>query len=325
VAIHHWTEIADRFRGCDLLLGNGFSRRFTDRFGYSSLFEEFLATIREPRHASFQALGSTNFEFLLEALDEAVRVNAAFSLDTDVLRTAREELRNGLIAAIQHVHPRRDELDLGQLHAASKTLDDFGDVFTLNYDALLYHVIMISLDRHRETPAIRPFNDRFYYVLDQDWLQFMTEQKIAKYKHVYYLHGALFIFRRAHLDVKIRRADETDLIERIGGFIRDGHIPLFVSEGSPEDKLLAISRSECLRLANEHLSAKRERLVVYGASLSVQDKHVADAIRESKPEEVAVSVHTNGKSADQLEEAVKRYRNALHPLHVRCFAAETLF
>jgi len=284
-----------------------------------------LAGIAGAHHAAFRALGSTNFEFLLEALDEAIRVNAAFSLTTDVLNAARTELRDGLIATIQRVHPRRDELNLDKLRAASETLDSFGDVFTLNYDAILYHVIMVSLDRHQATPAIRPYNDRFYHEIDGDWLQFMTEQTIKKYKHVFYVHGAVFIFKHAHLDVKIRRTDDKDLIGRIGEFIRDGQTPLFVSEGKPEDKVLAISRSDCLRLANERLCAPRTRLVAYGVSLSAQDKHVADAIRESNPGEVAVSVHTAGKTADQLEEAVERYRLALHPLHVTCFAAETLF
>ena len=38
-----WKILAKNFKGSDLLLGNGFSLNFTDRFHYDSLFNEFLA------------------------------------------------------------------------------------------------------------------------------------------------------------------------------------------------------------------------------------------------------------------------------------------
>lgn len=325
LAVHRWPDIAGQFTGADILLGNGFSRRFTERFHYASLFEEFLSGLPADGQASFRALGSTNFELLLDSFAHATRVNAAFGVRAPNVAEARDTLRHGLIRAIQQIHPRYNELDTDLLQRVSLALDAFGNVFTLNYDAILYHIIMLARDRHERDPHVRPYNDCFWNKIDDDYLQFMNYQRIQKYKHVYYLHGALFLFRRGHIDVKIRRRDDSpELIDMIREQIEAGAAPLFVSEARPDEKKLAISRSAYLRFALAHLGKPRTRLVIYGTSLSPADDHIVTAIRKGT-REAAVALHTGGKEAAVLQRIAGQYRNTLGGLTLTFFDADTLF
>lgn len=89
----------------------------------------------------------------------------------------------------------------------------------------------------------------------------MTYQGIAKYKHAYYLHGALFIFPElepGQRERKLRRTDDSELLDVIDKFIRSGQLPLFVSEGSSSQKLRAIGHSLYLRFAREKFEKSRD-------------------------------------------------------------------
>jgi hypothetical protein len=46
-------------------------------------------------------------------------------------------------------------------------------VFTLNYDCLLYHILMVTKDRHNKDWRVRPYNDYFWNRISPDYLQFM--------------------------------------------------------------------------------------------------------------------------------------------------------
>jgi len=322
--IEQWRDLANDFAGSPLLLGNGFSIRLWGAFRYDSLFREFLNGCNAADRGAFSALGNTNFEFILESLATSVSVNAAFGLETARLEKAQATIRDGLVQSIHATHPTAAQLDRTPLRQLSEQLDEFGDIYTLNYDVLLYHVIMITKDRHEANRAVRPYNDYFWSVLDDERLVFQNFQLYKKYKHVFYLHGALFLFRHEHLDVKIRRIEPFELIERIGQEIRNGQVPLFISEGTASEKLLAITRSDYLRFANERFAENRETLVIYGTSLSDPDSHVAAAIRKGT-RRVAFGVHVAGKDAQTLADLQLEVMRKLGAADVRFFDSDDLF
>lgn len=323
-AVQQWEDLASDFSGADLLLGNGFSIREWPAFAYDSLFHEFLTSCDPVDTAAFDQFNSSNFEFILETLARAILANRAFALDTRRLEDGSRTLKEGLIRAVQTTHPRYEDLDADRIRTLSEQLDLFNDIFTTNYDCLLYHIIMASKDRHEQDPKVRPYNDYYWEKLDDDHLAFKSYQNISKYKHIYYLHGALFLFRRDYSDVKVRTGEGTELIDRIAAVIRVGEIPLFVSEGSAAEKREAIYRSDYLRFASDRLSRRRETLVVFGSALADVDRHVVAAIREGT-KRIAYGVHQGHRTDIEVEDEQLRLIRALGHVPIEFFWSDGLF
>jgi hypothetical protein len=149
------------------------------------------------------------------------------------------------------------------------------------------------------------------------------------YKHIYYLHGALFMFSGYNRELKITRTGNFELIERIATSIRDGKIPLFVSEGTSREKLRVIRHNAYLNFALTKLRKCREQLVIYGASLADQDAHILELINEER-HRIAISVYVGDKTEDQLDAEMQEYRLRLrrdmHNRHeINFFNSTTLF
>lgn len=328
--VYRWEELAEEYAGADLLLGNGFSLLFSPSFAYESLFDKFLEAGRDREREVFPKFGTKNFEAILEQFVHAKNVNEALGASTSRIIAAHNALRNGLVKAIEANHPRYADLDEGRLKRYTATIDSFGDVFTLNYDIIIYHMIMLAKDRHGRDPRHSQYNDYYWGQAQDGWLEFRDYNLLPGYKYVYYLHGALFLFHDRHRDVKIRRTPMTELIEEVSSNIRNGLIPLFVSEGSAADKRLAISRSDYLRFCHDNLRANLKQLVIFGTSLSLQDDHIVEAIRQDshhqmKKTQVAVGIHVHGKTPTEIAARTAWYRARLEGLPIDFFDSSTLF
>lgn len=80
--LHDWSNLtSNNFKGqsFNLLLGNGFSRRYSDRFAYDSLFDEFLKSCDSRKVEAFKVLGTNNFEDILDFLSKANALNSCFA------------------------------------------------------------------------------------------------------------------------------------------------------------------------------------------------------------------------------------------------------
>ena len=261
----------------------------------------------------------------MEWLDNAQKVNGIFDIESTVIESSRAVLRDGLIQAIEAKHPRKTNVNWQQLQTISQAFDNFGDIFTLNYDALLYHIIMIGVDRHTNSSSIRPYNDYFWKRIDSRYLEFQDYQDIKKYKHVYYLHGALFIFKPSSAELKIKSYNGDELVECIAHEIAQSKFPLFVSEGSAKDKELAISRSSYLSFALRKLKETDKSLVIYGTSLSDPDKHIVTAINRRR-RNIAYAVYVKDKTQEQLQAELKIIQDRLtYNIKLEFFDASTLF
>ena len=330
LGIKQWNAIEADFAGADLLLGNGFSMNLTPVFSYGSLFARFLADASPGDRAILGAFNTTNFEFILDDLGTAARVNAILALPSTSVTELGHRVREGLIRAIEQSHPRKKQVDWARLQSIATQLGAFEDIFTLNYDALLYHIIMICKDRWEQGNRQGRYNDYYWNRISTDYLQFMDYQNYAPYKHVYYLHGALFLFKAvstdpiSQADVKLCVGGAGELLDAIANEIRRGTLPLFVSEGKAEEKQRAIARSDYLRFANDALEETRDALVIYGASLGPQDKHVANSICRGT-RRGAVSVYPENKDATAVEQELNLMRSRLPGMKLTFFDSRSLF
>ncbi len=333
LGIKHWNEISVDFSGADLFLGNGFSLNFSSVFGYESLFDEFLQGCEPKDRKLFSQFGTTNFETIQERLLNAKKVNQILELPTEPIDPAIRKLRQGLITSVQKNHPLAYENGVEDLRRTSENLDPFEDIYTLNYDLFLYRIIMMSKDRS-EKRGLRRHNDYFWEHFDFEFLEF-KDFDIYENKHVYYLHGALFLFPGErlgyHNDLKIKRGDQSfdELIDVVSRKVEQGILPLFVSEGKTEEKLRVISKSPYLRFAHSKLEEAERPLVIYGWSISPQDKHILGALkprRRPKPKRtLAVSVYVGSKTQAELEEELSFMKARLSGHKLVFFDSSTLF
>jgi len=328
LGIENWSALAKNFNGADLLLGNGFSINLAGHLKYKTLFAEFLKSCKSNERGIFKNFGTNNFEVIQESLISTKKVNTLFSI-TDKehkINNAINILKNGLIKSIGKTHPQASKINFNQLHNLSLQLNDFGDIFTLNYDLFLYHIIMQMKDESDKQNKDVPYSDYFWNKYDKQFMQFMGYDDYP-HKHVYYLHGALFLFKIPPNTFKLRRGDvPKELVAMIGEAITRGTMPLFVSEGDSKEKSKAIERSNYLSFCHESLEISENKLVIFGSSLSYQDTHIANAINYKKNKrELAIAIHIGNKSNNDLEKEVKRLNAKFKSHKIWFFDSETIF
>lgn len=334
LGIKHWDDIADDFKGADVLLGNGFSLRFSGLFHYNSLFEEFLQGCSPEESAVFSGFDTTNFEAIQEQLLNAKKVNQLLNISTNSIDPTVTKLREGLIESVNSNHPPASEIDLEELNKTAEDLDHFEDVFTLNYDLFLYRIIMICKERS-EAGIVRKYNDYFWAEYGRNFKEF-RDFDIYNNRYVYYLHGALFLLPGErfdyHNDLKLIRNEDpfSELLNDISKMIERGYLPLFVSEGESNDKMRFISESPYLSFAYRKLEESRRPLVIYGWSASKQDQHISNALSVKKEQDqskrdLAISIHIGSKSYTALESELHAIRSRLAGHEITFFDSRTLF
>jgi hypothetical protein len=306
LGIQNWSQIGRQFRESNLLLGNGFSLSIApDSFHYRSLFDKFLDNCPPEYADRFNKFGTHNFERNLEKLKTTKDVDQILGNDLRRVEEAIDLLKSGLILTIQEIHPRADEkVHRRILQRIAPRMRFFGAIFTLNYDLFLYQIVMIMKDQCEKKSSLPRYSDCFWEEYDRDFNCFNSYQDHGLFRFIYYVHGALFLFREPEKDLKLLRKpnDATELVERVREVIEGGEMPLFVCEGTSREKVETIDRSEYLTFASTKL-AEADNLVIFGASLSSQDQHIIEAI-DSKENTLAISIHINDKSEEELRREI---------------------
>lgn len=104
---------------------------------------------------------------------------------------------------------------------------------------------------------------------------------------------------------------------------------MFVSEGNPQEKMRVISGSPYLSFAYRNLEESNKRLVIYGWSMSSQDKHMLGALssrrRDYPRRTLAVSIYVGSKSRTELQDEVSDMKAKLSRHKVIFFDSSTLF
>lgn len=308
--IHQWSDIKDRFQGGALLLGNGASLAVHKGFGYPSLRQaaEDQGHITPEVAGVFRAFGKDDFELVLRRLWEATLVNKALGIEPGQIEKAYQLVRSALISTVRDIHISHDD---AKRHFAPmfQFMKTFDTVFSLNYDLLVYWAMMASQGELR-----RWFKDGFQEggVFREDWETLRKPYGADGTTLVFYPHGSLLTARRDDYTegkLTLPLGGGATLLDRILQLWETGSAsPLFVSEGTAEQKKKSIANSNYLsRVFREALPNAGESLVIYGWAISEQDAHILGQLRRtgSSLRRVAVSVYGGSQaSAQQAEDAL---------------------
>lgn len=301
-----WNDIAEKFAGGALLIGNGGSIALSPNFSYKSLYQSGVNSgeINPRTQETFVGLfkEDRDFEKLLRRLWAADYINEKFDIEKserDKVRKPYTETRRALINTIKEIHPRQEEL-LNGLLAISRFCSAFSNVFTLNYDLTLAWAAELN---NNSAVRVVNYNDGFSLKTKNKKLDsFLYNGDIGHNDvGIYYLHGSLCLCQSRVIkeEKKLSPNNEGDLyFAKLTDYWANNEAqPLFVCEGRSEDKCRSIFRSHYLSAAYDKLkSNKAESLIIYGWSISKNDQHILDAISNNNSyRRVAVSVRQNNK------------------------------
>jgi len=275
-----------------LLLGNGFSIAAWPLFGYGALLGTVVG--QAPRiEELFDRFQTVDFERVARALLEAREVLCVHEGTNSLIEAIEGDyrgLRRLLVSAVTKIHPAGPrEFEEEEYRHAVAFLKRFlgsatdadslrGRVFTTSYDLLLYWTLMEGLPQLNCDDGFR----------SGAWRR-------RESQNVFYLHGALHLVGDRGSTRK--RSVEGRLIANVGKRIARDDVPLFISEGSSQEKRVRIAESDYLTAASECFAAACDdadaRLFVFGHSLRGEDAHIFEKIIEGRIPEVFVSVRPN--------------------------------
>ena len=283
-----------------VFLGNGFSRACkNDIFSYDALFDRAnFASLSPYAEIAFKALGSTDFEYIIEALRTSANVLSIYKdSESDLCSILREDadgLREVLVRTIAGSHPDLlSDISDDSYKACKLFLANFKKIFTLNYDLLLYWAVM----RQEIKPEIAC--DDGFRRPDSGVEQYVTwEIDHNFHQNIYYLHGALHFFDAgAELQKYTWSNTGIRLTDQIRVALREGKYPLFVAEGKSEDKLRRIKHNAYLTKAFDSFSRIGGALFVFGHSLARNDEHFLKLLEKGRVNQIFVSIFGDPDSA----------------------------
>jgi hypothetical protein len=263
-----------------LLLGNGFS---IDYFDYKNLLEKSGLPEGSPIRNVFQNLETNDFEYVVRALEDAARIERSYGnlMHADQLEGDAENVRQALIHAIQETHPKnRDDL-VFQYDDVIQFLRNFAQIFSLNYDLLLYWSILG-----------KGFTDGFGLGQKMAGGTFLGPFKEEAYCTVFNPHGGLHLFQNDVGDTFKALNDGVGVVATISEEIRGAkRLPLYVAEGSSKSKMKKINSVEYLRHAYKKIEESESVVFIYGHSANETDQHIYEAIFRSKTPHVYIGIH----------------------------------
>lgn len=287
-----------------VLLGNGFSIGAHAKFAYGTLYEQARAT-GLPDHIIelFDRYGTTNFEEILRQLDQGQWLAEHYRLrSTDPGRDMAADyaqLREALVEAISASHPAlAADVGLEKLEACYAFLSSFQDVYTTNYDLLLYWT---SLTRE----PFR-FEDGFGHEDDTDDSYCVFLPTSSSRPRLYFLHGALHLTTvEGEVCKLVWNTTGIRLIDQVRAGLEAKRYPLIVSEGTPLNKLERVESSSYLSHCLRKFEGLGGNLFTYGWAMSAQDNHLLRAIeKNTQLERLFVGVY--GDPASPTNQALIR-------------------
>lgn len=282
-----------------LLLGNGFSMAYdSHRFSFTHLLEkavsEGLINEESSLYKVFHEFSLSDFEEVIRMLENSAKIDLHYGInDIGRLRQDAKNLKKYLVRIITNNHPEKisDVSDSEYVHCA-KFISRYSEIYTLNYDLLLYWTTM-KLDAFRRCPDQYPtisaqdfgsldINDGFGNDEDDenaDYVVYKTEKPHGQ--KIHYLHGALHIFDKGNKIIKntYSRTGEILKFQTYRNLLKDVY-PIFISEGTSEMKKRKILHNALLTHEYKSLTGKGGDLVIFGTVLKTNDEHIRKAILE---------------------------------------------
>lgn len=289
--IRSWDDISANY-GCTILLGNGASIAVSPSFTYQSLLGHAAERrfLPEDVQQLFQFFRTHDFELVLRIVWQASNVNRSLQIPDQRTHAAYVRLRDGLIQTVRDIHPEYGYVS-AHLPNIYQFLKRFRTVISLNYDLVLYWAMTYGLDVEDQ----HAFKDCFVGggVFSDDWQRF--RQPIGRERSttlVFHAHGSLVLCRSlVEQELKIHNQGAHLLEAILQLWQNEQMVPLFVSEGTWEQKVTSIQNSYYLSTVyREVLKSPRNTLVVYGWGFADQDLHLLQRMSGTGINRVAVSV-----------------------------------
>ncbi len=299
-----------------LLLGNGFSIACRpDIFRYEKLFEQAdFSNLSESAQKAFDALNTTDFERVIKALRDAAELSALYALpekNIQQMKADADALKELLVQTIANSHPAiPGDINDSEYAACQQFLSNFHNTYTFNYDLLLYWTHM-----HRESEAEIQSDDGFRTSqwdiddgIESDYV--VWESSKSHEQNMWFLHGALHVFDSG-TEIQKYTWNRTGvrLIEQIRDALSRDLFPLFVAEGSSEEKLERIRHSDYLAKAYRSFQEIQHCLFIYGHSLAANDEHYLRLIEHGKLSHIYVGLY--GDPASDINNAIVRRATAM--------------
>ncbi len=314
-----------------LLLGNGFSLGVHPGFGYDSLYKAAKKDLPETADAVFQKYGITNFEQILQKMSDANWIAENYGIYHDgeqrIIKEDHDRVKDALSFAMKSVHPRQVAI-WSELARAEKFFlqSHFQRIFSLCYDLTLYWVMNL-----RAQDGQFYFQDGFVRN-PPEFSGYISTKKIGHgIMPVYFLHGALHLFRSEGKVRKIVQKDNLWILDQVQKHISQNIFPIIVTEGSADRKMDAIESSSYLSWAFSRFRRLHGSLFTYGTSLSDPDDHIREAISSnSRLNSLFVGIHTklDSEAMDLMSRAKKiqeerRVLDPKYPLDVYFYDSST--
>lgn len=319
----------------NLLLGNGFSIACQpDVFRYESLLEKAPIEGRSRIRKVFKMSNSTDFEGIIKLLESSEKVLKIYSpkssehnagIRSEIKQDAHL-LRKILVKVIATNHPETPGDISEEMYSScrkflrhfieSKT-DTAGRIYTTNYDLLLYWTLLHELqDVDARLQFELEHNDGFGRDRNtpDEYVKWMGESS-AQSQRVHYLHGAIHLFDDGTDIYKYTWSRTgTRILQQIEDALRGEKYPLFVAEGTSQQKLKTIKHNPYLyhsyKSFSKIMGGNSGSLFVLGFSFSNSDQHIIDKIVSGGIRQLYVGVHGN-KNSDGNKRMVRTLSNMM--------------
>ena len=338
---------SEQYKKRHLILGNGFSIGCrAEIFHYGSLYEEAdFSTIPEAEEV-FAALKTQDFEVAIRSLENASILlpiyTPHFSDAAAKMLEQANALKEVLVTTIANNHPEKpSSIAEEEFWACQRFLSHFleshngGHVFTLNYDLLLYWTLMHECHPFDENSPVLRKNDSFGNDDDEPEAEYVVWQgeKAAHSANIHFLHGALHLFDAgSELQKYTWIRSGIPLVDQARAAINDNKFPLFVAEGTSDQKKNRIRHNAYLyqsfKVLTQNARTGTHCFFIFGHSLAASDDHILRHLGKGSFKKLYVGLYDDPNSCANKEIITRANKLALmrsdkKPLEVEFFDSAT--
>lgn len=279
-------------RSFHLLLGNGFSIAYDSGiFSYNAMHDFITKQVDKDLSTILSVIETKNFEVIMQYLDNFSALIDAFGGYPKLKKrvdAASSKLKISLLGAVKELHPEHvfkipDVQSNACANFLKVFLDSGGNIFSTNYDLLLYWVLMRNnIVKHVDGCGreLENITDEFVPPEEQVWSE-LTWGKYRDEQNVFYLHGALPFFDNGIEVIKEEYDIYNYLLQKISARMEKGEYPIFVTAGDGQQKLQHIMHNQYLTYCYEELCGTEGSLVTFGFNFGSCDEHIIDAINKA--------------------------------------------
>ncbi len=291
----------------NVLLGNGFSREYDDAaFNYKRLLE--ASKLPKKIKFLFEIFKTEDYERVIKNLETLAIIFNKKSIANEFYVIAGI-IKRDLIKILSNKHPNSQyEIEPERKVATLNFLSLFTNIFTVNYDLLLYWLVIFNIKDNNNFWG--DMNDGFSWNSPKDCI--WKPYNLRVIPNVFYLHGGLHLFHNERDTFKIKYDNENkiSLLDQIKAYINNDISPLVITEGDSKDKKFWIAQNNYLQYCYKKLSEISGVLFIHGHSLNETDQHIFDVINDNlNIHEIYISIHhKSGETIDKKSKlAEKRF------------------